>query len=122
MKTYSFGINFFILIVLNTTSLQYVGDNIVKGEDMVESNSSHHIEKKEAVLLGKEFLQEKGWEKDYFLDRYKAKLKNGTWHIVFLQRPKVKTLFRVAVSLRVEIDPRRGEVIRHVIQKGYFVH
>lgn len=110
-----------ILFVLVIMSYEGIGVTVLQKANAEALHKSHYIDKKEAVSKAKQFLRENGLEADYFPLKYKVKLKEGVWYVVFLKRPKVKTLLNVAVSLRVGVDQLTGGIRNHIIQKGYYV-
>lgn len=88
-------------------------------EEAMAINLYSGIGREEAILIAKEFLQKNNLETDYYLSKYKVKLKKGVWNVAFPRRQKVKTFLNIAVSIRIEIDQATGRILGHVIHKGY---
>ncbi|MFC1708570.1 hypothetical protein ACFL2J_00725 [Candidatus Omnitrophota bacterium] len=77
-------------------------------------------DKKDAIQIAKDYLEEEDMQGDYRLTRYLAKLEGDVWHVVFLKKMGKRSSLEVE-SIRIKIEQSTAQIIEHEEQSGFFL-
>ena len=86
---------------------------IKEGKMVEEMNLSDGVNKKEAIILAKQFMIRKKLDSKYIISKHRVKFVDDIWIVSFPKRQSSSSLFKldIRIGIRIEIDSRTGEII-----------